>query len=196
MILATCHSCEQEDRAHTISFGQTAIFVSIQLSKPAPNSKLQASSLLQLRRLTSLTSHWIVWQHIYQSSHLSSFFPTAGPDMLPFLTALVPMPDGLPRCPALPAAAALARASPAEENSSQKSCLSVAGPLGGAPKASQKSFFSGSARRVLVDPSPSTKRLKAVPALAADDCNVWPRVPAVLRACEAMSASASLVGGQ
>jgi hypothetical protein len=111
--------------------------------------------------------------------------------MLPFLTALVPMPDGLPRWPALPAAAALARASPAVENSSQKSCLSAAGPLGGAPKASQKSFFSGSARRVLAGPSPSTKRLKAVPALAADDCSVWPRVPAVLRACEAMSASAS-----
>lgn len=156
--------------------------------RPTPDS--EPPILFQHHHLTSL-HNVSCSQLIYQSSHLSSFFPTAGPDMLPFLTALVPMPEGLLRCPAL---AALARASPAVENSSQKSCLSAAGPLGGAPKASQKSFFSGSARRVLAGPSPSTKRLKAVPALAADDCSVWPRVPAVLRACEAMSASASCSG--
>lgn len=105
---------------------------------------------------------------IYQSSHLSSFLPAAGPEPLLFFIALVPMPEGLGFCPRPDVVFALA--SPAPANSSQKSCLSLLGPLGGAPKSSQKSFFAGSApRRVLFEDSPSTNRLNAVPAFAAED---------------------------
>jgi hypothetical protein len=122
-------------------------------------------------------------QPTYQSPHSpSSFFPP-GP---PFLTALVPMPLGF--------FFSIMRCSPTLLNSSQKSCLSFAGPFGASPKLSQKSFFSGS-RLVVEDAedSPSTKRLNVVPALATPEESVWPSVPAVRWACVAMSASASCV---
>lgn len=123
------------------------------------------TKLLQYRQLH------VDWKHlcIYQSSHFSSFLLAAGPGALLFFIALVPIPDGFDFCPT--PAVIFALASPALANSSQKSCLSLLGPLGGAPKSSQKSFFAGSTpRRVLLEDSPSTKRLNAVPAFAAE---VW-----------------------
>lgn len=120
----------------------------------------------------------------HHSPHPSSSF-FAG-----FFIALVPIPLGF-----LLALAVCALLSPALENSSQKSFLSSLGPFGGAPKESQKSFFSGSlcgAR--LYEPEgsgPSTKRLRVVPAFATPDWMPCPTKPAVLRAWEARSASAS-----
>lgn len=108
---------------------------------------------------------------LYHSPHSSSFF-AAG-----FFIALVPSPLGF----FAPAAAC----PPTLENSSQKSFLSAAGPAGGAPKLSQKSFFSGSAREREDEagPSePSTKRLNVVPAVATPLWRPWPTTPTVLRA--------------
>jgi hypothetical protein len=129
---------------------------------------------------------------LYHSPHSpSSFFPLPAPLPVPFLTALVPIPlvfffsIGAPIL-----------CSPTLLNSSQKSCLSLAGPLGASPNESQKSFFSGSrvARAEEDGSPPSTKRLKVVPALATPEESVCPRVPAVRWAWEAMSASASCGG--
>lgn len=118
----------------------------------------------------------------YHLSHSSSFF--ADPPMLPlpplFFIALVPIPLGF-----FFSIVVLVLASPALANSSQKSCLSFAGPLGAAPKLSQKSLRSGSGaprRAVDEESSPSTKRVNCVLAVATPDWRVWPRVPAVLRA--------------
>lgn len=130
----------------------------------------------------------------HQSPHSSSFFAGAAL-MLPlpapplFFMALVPIPLGF-----FFSTVEVALASPALANSSQKSCLSFAGPLGAAPKLSQNSLRSGSGapRRVAdEESSPSTKRVNWLLALATPDWRVWPRVPAVLRAWVARSASAS-----
>jgi hypothetical protein len=102
----------------------------------------------------------------------SSFFPLPPPLPGPFLTALVPIPLGL-----FFSATAPILCSPTLLNSSQKSCLSFAGPLGASPNESQKSFFSGA--RAEDDGSPSTKRLNVVPALATPEERVCPSVPAV-----------------
>jgi len=135
----------------------------------------------------------------HHSPHSSSFFapppPPIPPPAPPFFIALVPMPLGF--FPAIPPPAL---ASPALPNSSQKSCLSFAGPVGAAPKLSQKSLRSGSrcpdkgAREEEEEgcaESPSTKRENCVFAFATPDWRVWPRVPAVVRAWVARSASAS-----
>lgn len=155
----------------------------------------------------------------YQSPHPSSaFFSAAGPV---FLTALVPIPLGLldapipTPIPPVPCVLALVSAAPA--NSSQKSFFSLLGPAGAAPNESQKSFFSGSTR-LFVSPGPepepdcwcwdccglrysprpslpSTKRVKVVLAWVTPCWRPWPRRPAVLRAWEARSASASYTFG-
>jgi len=128
--------------------------------------------------------------HPYQSPHSpSSFFPPPAPPPPLFLTALVPIPLGFFLSCITPTLV-----SPALANSSQKSCLSFAGPFGASPNESQKSFFSGSRRDVEEEEeadSPSTKRLNVVPAFTTPDWRVWPRVPAVRWAWVARSASAS-----
>lgn len=129
----------------------------------------------------------------YHSPQLSSSFlpPPTAPPGAPFFIADVPIPDGF-----CLACVVLIRVSPALENSSQKSFLSWLGPFAGSPKDSQKSLRSGSAppRRVVEEEaplSPSTKRLNVVPALTTPVWRDAPRVPAVERAWDAMSASAS-----
>ena len=104
------------------------------------------------------------WRLAHQSSHLSSFLPAGAAEPPLFFIALVPIPEGFGFCPSN----AFVLGSLAPPKSSQKSCFSLAGPLGAAPNSSQKSFFAGSApRRAFPEGSPSTKRLKVVPAVAA-----------------------------
>jgi hypothetical protein len=109
-------------------------------------------------------------ESLYHSPHSSSFFapPLIPPPVPPFFIALVPMPLGF--FGAIPPPVFV---SPALANSSQKSCLSFAGPLGAAPKLSQKSLRSGSRRPDVagecVEESPSTNRVNCVFAFATPD---------------------------
>jgi hypothetical protein len=123
----------------------------------------------------------------HQSSQTpSSFFGV-------FFTALVPIPLGFFEA-AVPMVLLWALVSPALANSSQKSCLSLLGPAGGAPKESQKSFFSGSTLEYLPRcwlSSPSTRRWKALLAVVVPCWMPCPRRPAVWRAWAARSASES-----
>jgi hypothetical protein len=167
---------------------KTVVKILARKSRQVPSNRLpNRSPSAHIQRPNSMQATCI---HLYHSPHSSSFFPPLPPL---FLTALVPMPLGF--FLSIPPAALV---SPALENSSQKSSLSFAGPFGAAPKLSQKSLRSGSALRrpevagfVEEAESPSTKRLNWVPAFTTPDWRVWPRVPAVVRAWEAMSASAS-----